>query len=236
MKIAMIVVSLMLASAAPALATDKPGGDTYNQNWDHSTNTTQNLNFLQRIDQRLSSMAEANQKQRQDQAQGQGQTQTATGGAANNSNNVNVDNRTRITNAPPVYGNGDTYAASGAVAGVALGIAVPSRAYGRGQIGRNIMEFQGSRAALYTQCGLPDTDRALALLGIACDKHGREFEEYENGIRQAEYQARLEQWERQEAARLAAASKPRREAPRKAPIPTPAPVDCRPTPAPFCPR
>ena len=225
MKRALILESLLLASAAPAIATDKPGGDTYNQTWDHSTNTTQNLNFLQRIDQRLSSMAEANQKQRQDQAQGQGQAQTATGGAANNSNNVNVDNRTRITNAPTVIGNGDTYAVSGAIAGVAFGAAVPSRAHGRGQIGRNILELSVDRRVLYTQCGLPDTERTLALYGVRCDLHGQAFEDHENGIRQAEYQARKEQWERQEAVRLAKAQRAARAAASKT-VPTPSRKPC----------
>lgn len=194
------LASLLLAT--PALATDKPGGDTYNQHFDNS----QNLNFFQKIDQRLSSIAEANQKQRQDQAQAQGQTQTATGGSANNSNNVSVDNRTQITNAPTVIGNGDTYAGSVGIAGIAAGIAVPSRAYGRGQIGRNILELSADRRVLYTQCGLPDTERTLALFDVRCDLHGQAFTDHENGIRQAEYLHRKAQWERQEKARRAAAA------------------------------
>ncbi|KHJ56269.1 hypothetical protein LA66_06780 [Aureimonas altamirensis] len=163
MKLAITLASLLLAT--PALATDKPGGDTYNQTWDNSQNV------FQRIDNFLTQR----QQQVQGQAQGQGQSQTATGGSANNSNSVNVDNRTRVTNAPTVIGNGETYGVSGAVAGVALGGVVPSRAAGRGKIGRNIIELSGDRAALYTQCGLPHTHKTLMLKGIRCDLDGAQL-------------------------------------------------------------
>lgn len=180
MKLHLAIFAGLLATA-PALATDKPGGDTYNQTWDNSVTNNQSLNFLQRIEQNLSARAEANQRQQQGQAQGQ--SQTATGGNANNSNNVNVDNRTRVTNAPPVYGNGDTYGVSGAVAGVAFGAVVPSRAYGRRQIGKNILELSGDRTVLYTQCGLPDTHRTLMLKGIRCDLNGAELVAWEAQFR-----------------------------------------------------
>lgn len=213
-----LIVTAMVLVSTTALATDKPPV------------TPPPANVVQNFFANLEARAAANQAQKQAQqqsqaqAQGQSQSQTATGGNANNSNNVQVDNRTRITNAPTVIGNGDTYAASGAVAGVALGIAVPSRAYGRGQIGRNIMEFEGSRAALYTQCGLPDTDRALALLGIACNLHGQDFVEYENGLRLEAYRARKEA----AARRKAAAAKPKHRRAKPAPVPTAAPATCQP--------
>lgn len=170
----MLRVSLVVAAIAIAMPAHATGPaeqpNVYHQNFDNS----QNLNVFQKLNQSLTNRVENNQRQQQvqGQAQGQGQNQTAAGGSANNSNSVNVDNRTRVTNAPTVIGNGETYGVSGAVAGVALGGVVPSRAAGRGKIGRNIIELSGDRAALYTQCGLPHTHKTLMLKGIRCDLDG----------------------------------------------------------------
>ena len=163
------IIAGLIAAATPAFATDKPPVTP--------PAPQQTNNFFQKLTNRVeNNLAQKQaQQQMQGQAQGQGQNQTATGGNANNSNNVNIDNRTRITNAPPVYGTGDTYGVSGAVAGVAFGAVVPSRAYGRRQIGKNIIELSGDRTVLYTQCGLPDTHRTLMLKGIRCDLNGAEL-------------------------------------------------------------
>lgn len=142
-------------------------------------------NPVQNFFANLEARAQANQAQKQAQQQaqaqqqGQGQSQIATGGNANNNNNVNVDNRQRNVYAPPVYGNGDTYAGSVAIAGFAGGIAVPSRAHGRGKIGDNIIRLSPSRAALYTQCGLPHTDQSLTVMGIRCELKGQALYDYE---------------------------------------------------------
>ena len=168
MKLHHAILAGLLVATTPALATDKPGGDTYNQTWDNSVTNNQSLKFLQRIEQKLSARAEANQAQ--SQGQGQAQSQTATGGNANNSNNVNVDNRTRINNAPTVIGNGDTYGGSAGVGGVvALAAVVPSRAHGAGKIVANFQAIGPNRKLMYTQCSIPGARATLELENIRCD-------------------------------------------------------------------